>query len=135
MSRPGPYILKLMNNIVFLRIPISIYRWLLVSALTLVMIGFYGAFLSFGVLLKPILEEFGWTRTMVSGAMSTAAGIAGLLGIVSGSLTDKYGARMIICVGALLGILGYVLMIWVDSVWQLYVRLPVSVKLMLVVTS
>jgi len=118
-----------MNNTLLLRTPISIYRWLLVSALALVMIGFYGSLLSFGVLLKPILEEFGWTRAMASGAMSTAAGLAGLLGIVSGRLTDKYGARLIIAAGALLCILGYLLMIWVNSVWQLYVYFGIIVGL------
>jgi len=116
-----------MNNIIFSRTPISIYKWLLVSALTLVMIGFYGSLLSFGVLLKPVLEEFGWTRAVASGAMSTAAGIAGLLGIVSGRLTDKYGARIIIAAGALLCILGYLLMIRVNSVWQLYVYFGIIV--------
>lgn len=109
-----------MINLTFSRTSISIYRWLILSAMTLVMIGFYGSLLSFGVLLKPILEEFGWTRAMASGAMSTAAGLAGLLGIVSGRLTDKYGARIVIAVGAFLCSLGYLLMIWVNSIWQLY---------------
>jgi len=101
--------------------PKDVYRWFLVGALTIIMMGFYGAYLSFGVLLKPVLGEFGWTRTTISGAMSTAAGISGLLGILSGRLTDKYGATLLIYAGAFLGVLGYLLLIWMHSVWQLYV--------------
>ena len=80
-----------------------------------------------GILLKPILTEFNWTRAIVSGAMSTSAGIAGLLGVVAGRLTDKYGPRILMGVGALLGILGYLLMNWMDSIWQLYIYFGVIV--------
>jgi MFS family permease len=103
------------------------YGWLLVGALTLVMIGFYGANLSFGVLLKPIASEFDWTRAITSGAMSTSAGIAGAMGVVTGRLTDKYGPRILLGAGALLGILGYLLMTWMNSIWQLYIYFGVIV--------
>ncbi len=97
------------------------YGWLVVGTSTLVMVGFYGSELSFGVFLKPILGEFGWTRAPVSGAMSAASAIAGVMGIVTGRLTDKYGARMVIATGAILGILGNVLMSQASSLWHLYV--------------
>ena len=97
------------------------YRWLVVGSSTLVMMSFYGTELSFGVFLKPLLEEFCWTRTMVSGALSTVEGIAGLIGILIGRLTDRYGARMLIAIGALIGGTGYLLLSRVDSLWQLYV--------------
>ena len=46
------------------------YKWFVLGVSTLVFIGFYGTELSLGVFLKPLLREFGWTRAMVSGAMS-----------------------------------------------------------------
>jgi len=95
--------------------------WLALAVSTLVMIGFYGTELSFGVFLKPILEEFHWTRTMVAGAMSAVIAISGPIGILTGRLTDKYGARIIIAVGTFFGVLGYVLMFRASSLWQLYV--------------
>ncbi len=95
--------------------------WLALAVSTLVMIGFYGTELSFGVFLKPILEEFNWTRTMVAGAMSAVIAISGPIGILTGRLTDKYGARLIIAVGTFFGVLGYVLMFRASSLWQLYV--------------
>jgi MFS family permease len=95
--------------------------WLVLAVSTLVMIGFYGTELSFGVFLKPILEEFQWSRTTVAGAMSAVIAISGPIGILTGRVTDKYGARIIITVGTFFGVLGYVLMFRASSIWQLYV--------------
>jgi len=105
----------------FLKEGIPYYSWVVLAVSTLVMIGFYGTELSFGVFLKPILREFGWTRAVVAGAMSMVMGISGLVGIITGRLTDKYGARRIIAIGALFAVSGYVLMHRANSLWQLYV--------------
>ncbi len=98
----------------------SSHAWFILAALTVVLVGFYGTQLCFGVFLKPILEEFGWMRATVSGAMSIMAGLGGLLGIVAGRLTDKYGARVLIGGGALLCGLGYILASSMSSLWQFY---------------
>lgn len=95
--------------------------WLTLAVSTLVMIGFYGTELSFGVFLKPIIEEFQWTRTMVAGAMSAVIAISGPVGILTGRITDKYGARNIVAGGSFLSVLGYGLMSRAGSLWQLYV--------------
>ncbi len=105
----------------FLKEGIPYNSWVVLAVSTLVMIGFYGTALSFGVFLKPILREFGWTRAVVAGAMSMLLGISGLVGIITGRLTDKYGARKIIAIGALFAVSGYVLMYRANSLWQLYV--------------
>ena len=111
----------LMENIVSPQKDISHHDWVIIGALTLVMAGFYGAELSFSVFLKPVIKEFGWTRAMASGSLSTVEGVAGLVGIVMGTLTDRYGARFLIAIGGLVGGLGYLLMSQVSSLWQLYV--------------
>jgi len=118
--RLGYYLKVIVKNMPFFKRAIPSYGWLVVGASTLVMIGFYGAELSFGVFLKPLIGEFGWTRTMASGAISIVEGIGGLVGIIAGRLTDKYGARMVMAIGALLGGLGYLLMSQATSLWQMY---------------
>ena len=97
------------------------YKWLIAGVSTLVMLSSYGTELSFGVFLKPILNEFGWTRAMFSGALATVEGVAGLVGILMGRLVDKYGARMLIAAGTLFGVLGYLLLSRAGSVWEFYV--------------
>ncbi|MDP6179066.1 MAG: MFS transporter, partial [Desulfatiglandales bacterium] len=107
------------------------HDWVVVGAFTLVMAGFYGAEICFSVFLKPLIAEFGWTRAGVSGSVSTVEGIAGLFGILMGTLTDKYGARILIAIGGILGGLGYLLMSQVSSLWQLYLYFGVMVGMCL----
>jgi len=92
----------------------------------IVLIGFFtmllmfGTFYTFGVFFKPLSTEFGWTRTEASGAYSLAAFLSGLLALVMGRLTDRFGPRIVMTLcGFLLG-LGYLLMSQVSAIWQLY---------------
>ncbi|MBI4285362.1 MAG: MFS transporter, partial [Chloroflexi bacterium] len=64
---------------------------LLASVIILTIV--YGAMFSFGVFFKPISEEFGWTRAVVSGAYSLNGGLFGFLAIIAGRLIDRFGPR------------------------------------------
>jgi MFS transporter, OFA family, oxalate/formate antiporter len=97
------------------------WGWLMVVAATIMTFGFYGASGSFGIFLKPMEDALGLTRASASSAMSTMAGFVGLTGIIAGRLTDKYGPRIVITAGATLGFLGYLLMYWVTSLWQVHI--------------
>jgi len=109
-----------MNAVIFHKKTDFSWRWLVVIASTITMFGFYGTSGSFGIFLKPIEEELGSTRAAASGAMSTFMGLTGIIGILAGRLTDRYGARVIVGLGALLGGLGYLLMYQLSSLWQLH---------------
>jgi MFS family permease len=98
----------------------SSFGWLIVGLSALLMGGFWGSQGSFGVFLKPLIAEFGWTRSVTSGAMSAVMLVYGFISILMGRLTDKYGARMILAFGAVVGGLGYILMSHLSSTWQLY---------------
>ena len=71
------------------------------------MIGNTGVilFAGTGVLIKPLTEEFGWSRGDVSLALTLlTVGIA--LGVlVSGRLIDRYGARRVVCASIALSML------------------------------
>ncbi|MFC1911905.1 MFS transporter [Chloroflexota bacterium] len=80
----------------------------------------WGAFYSFGVFFNPLLEEFGWTRAMTSGAFSLSLVVLSFFVIVAGRLNDRFGPRIVISVSGLgLGI-GYILASQVNATWQLY---------------
>lgn len=98
----------------------SSYGWMIVIVSLILLIGSFGTQLCFGVFLKPLIEEFGWTRAAASGAMSVVMGIAGLIGIIMGKLTDKYNARIIITIGVLIGGLAYLLLSNMNALWHLY---------------
>jgi MFS family permease len=85
------------------------------------MIG-YGTWLySFGVFLKPMCAEFGWTRAMTAGAYSLRSIEGGVAAPIVGWAVDKYGARIVIAVGAVISGLGFVLMYFVESLSGFYV--------------
>ena len=50
-----------------------------------------------------------------------------LVAIIMGKLTDKYGARIIIAIGALIGGLSYWLMSDVSSIWKLYLYFGIGI--------
>lgn len=98
----------------------SSYGWIVVIASLILLIGAFGTQLCFGVFLKPLIEEFGWTRAATSGAMSVVMGVSGLIGIIMGKLTDKYNVRIIITIGVLIGGLAYLLLSNMNALWHLY---------------
>ena len=73
---------------------------------------------TFGIFFKPIVTEFGWTRANLSGARSLTSLVEGVLAIVAGRLTDKFGPlRVVLIFGSLLGIAG-ILMPRVTNIWH-----------------
>jgi len=96
------------------------YGYVIVLVGFLVMALVFGTFYSFGVFFKPLSTEFGWTRATTSGAYSLAMFLSGLLAIVMGKLTDRFGPRIVMSLCGFLFGLGLLLMSRVSTVWQLY---------------
>ena len=102
------------------RNPKFFYGYTIVVAAFLILTIMGGTYYSFGVFFNPLLVEFGWTRAMTSGAFSLCILLEGLLGMVMGKATDRWGPRPVLTLcGFLLG-LGYLLMPQISAVWQLY---------------
>ncbi|MDH5696795.1 MAG: MFS transporter, partial [Dehalococcoidia bacterium] len=108
------------SSLITAKKPGFFYGYVIVLIGFVTMLLMFGTFYTFGVFFKPLSTEFGWTWTTTSGAYSLATFLSGLLAIVMGRLTDRFGPRtvMTLC-GFLLG-LGYLLMSQVSTVWQLY---------------
>ena len=99
----------------------------MVAAAFFILLMSAGPHTSFGLFLNPLIAEFGWTRAMTSGAFSLSMLIYGLLGIVMGKLTDRYGPRLVVTFCGLLIGLGYLLTSMVSNLWQLYLYLGLIV--------
>jgi MFS family permease len=98
------------------------YGWWIVLATNLICLLGYGTWLyTFGVFFKPMATEFGWTRAMTAGAYSLRSIEGGIASPVVGWAVDKYGARIVIMVGAIVSGLGFVLMPLVNSLLDFYV--------------
>jgi len=80
-----------------------------------------GAMFAYGVFFKELQAEFGWSRTIISGASSLAFLMMGAFGILAGRLNDRIGPRVLVVVSAGFLGLGYLLMSRMQFPWQLYV--------------
>lgn len=79
-----------------------------------------GAMFTYGVFFKELQQEFGWSRTLISGASSLAFFVMGTGAIIAGTLNDRIGPRIILTVSGLSIGTGYLLMSQLDMPWQLY---------------
>lgn len=75
---------------------------------------------SFGVFLKPLSQEFEWSRSLTAGAFMFYMICRAFSGILMGGLSDKYGPRMIVGIGGFLMGLGMLLGATIGSLWELY---------------
>ncbi len=78
------------------------------------------------VFLKPMTEEFGWSRTAFTGATSLGTVSAALLAPFIGPKFDRYGARWILTGCFIILGITIVLVGSVSSLWQLYALMAVG---------
>ena len=96
------------------------YGWVIVAVSFILLIGSFGTQMCFGLFLKPLTEQFGWSRAAVSGAMSLLMAVSGLVGVVMGRATDRWGARAAVAPGVVMGAIGYVLTSRMGALWEFY---------------
>ncbi len=105
------------------------YGWVIVFgglALSLIM---YGVVDSFGVVFKPISEEFHWDRATVSFTSMINWISFGLGNLLFGTLTDRFGSRRVMILGGTIFVTGVLLMSQVHSVWHLYLFFGVLIAI------
>ena len=78
-----------------------------------------GLMFSVGLFFKVFEQEFGWSRTLLSACTSLAFFMMGVLAIVGGRLSDRYGPRIVLTVTGVLYGLGYGLISQVSAPWHL----------------
>ena len=108
------------NSLFTLRIVQRASSWVIVLASTLCLVMF-GVFEAYGVFFKPLIEDFGWSRTVTSSVFSLYAVTHTFSGIIMGRLSDRYGSRRVIILGGLLGGFGILLSSRASSIFDLYI--------------
>jgi MFS family permease len=97
------------------------YGWVIVGACLVVGVCGYGTYFSFTLFYAHLVAEFGWSHTVVSGAMSVGIVSYGLFSLPMGWSADRFGPRITVVVGGLLFGGGTALGALVTEAWQLYV--------------
>ncbi len=97
------------------------YGWVVLAASVAIIAVGTGTIFSLAVFLRPLEEEFGWTRSLISGVAFVNWVIFGVGSLVAGILSDRIGARRVVGAGS--GLLGAALLVssQIRSAGQLYV--------------
>ena len=97
------------------------FGWFVVIGAVLVTFGISGAQFSFGVFMKPMTEDFGWSRATLSLAFGITFMISGLLRPLAGYLADRYSPKMAVLAGV--AVMGVILLLipFIQNQAQLYV--------------
>ena len=96
------------------------YGWFVVAGCVFVSFGVAGGQFSFGVFLKPMTEEFGWSRASLSLAFAVTFMLSGLLRPLAGYLSDRYSPKIAVLSGVT--VMGSMLFLvpFMNSLAQLY---------------
>ena len=89
----------------------SSYRWVVVAAGGFMGCIAMGSLFSLPVLLTPMAEATGWSRTGISMAMTVGFLAMAVTSMIWGALSDRFGARPVVMTGAVL----FALSLWLAS--------------------
>jgi MFS family permease len=95
--------------------------WIVLAALALSMMAGTGLRSVFGVYIKPMEADFGWSRSALSGAAAVSLLVFGAVGPLAGRLADHWGPRRVVTLALVLLGLGTVGSAFVRELWHVYV--------------
>jgi MFS family permease len=76
------------------------------------------SFWASGLFVDPLQAEFGWSGSVLGGAVSLSLLVSGLASPLVGRLVDRYQPRRVILIGSAATVLGYLLLAGVRELWQ-----------------
>jgi len=96
------------------------FGWIVLAAVVVVMLAGSGVRAMFGVFIKPIEAEMGWSRQQLSGAAALSLFVLGAVGPTVGWLADTWGPRRVMLLATVTLGLGTVLSAFIGHLWQMY---------------
>jgi len=90
--------------------------WLSIAQTVSWGILFYG----FAVFIKPLTEEFGWSKAEITGAFTLSLLVSGLASISAGSILDRFGGRWLMTAASSLGAVLLIAASFTDSLLSYY---------------
>lgn len=94
------------------------YGWYVLAASFLILFLSSGARYTIGIAFKPLIAEFGWSRSAVSLAVFLNMAFYSLSVIATGKLYDRFGPKWVIILSTLFVSSGYMLMALSQTLWH-----------------
>jgi MFS family permease len=105
------------------------YGWVIVGVSFLTLFLAVGIRFSFGVFYVAMLKEYGWGRGETAGAFSLAMLTNALFAMVSGTLVDRFGPRILFPLSATFLAIGLAAASRITAIWHLYLFFGVIMAL------
>ncbi|MBT3226167.1 MAG: MFS transporter [Deltaproteobacteria bacterium] len=97
------------------------YGWIMVTGVFFMVAISCGSFYSFGVFFVPIMKEFEWSRSVLSGVLFVS-GITYAASVpLIGAMADRFGYKWVSIVTAMMMGVGYILGARAQTVWEMYI--------------
>src|SRR5215510_1741955 len=103
--------------------------WLILSAVALAMMTASGVRTAFGVYVKPMEAEFGWSRVALSQVAAISLLLLGTVSPFAGRLADRWGPRRVIVFSIVLLGVGAISSAFVRQLWHVYVTAGILMSL------
>jgi MFS family permease len=103
--------------------------WIVAAVTFLTLLGASGFRSAPGVLIVPLQDEFGWSRTVISAAVSVNLVLFGLAGPFAAAAMNRFGIRRVVFCALLFVAAGSLLTVWMTAAWQLVLLWGVVVGL------
>ncbi|MBI3330289.1 MAG: MFS transporter [Nitrospinae bacterium] len=100
--------------------PRFFYGWVILGTSFSIMVLSSGLNMSFGVFLRTLIHDYGWTTSMLSLTYSIFMIAAGIASFTAGRLADRFSPRLVFLGGGLIYGLGILLTSQTTMIWHLY---------------
>ncbi len=110
----------LVPSLISQRLPIF-YGWIVLGVLCFAGFARQGpAVATLSVFVEPLLREFGWSRTALSGAVSLGGVLAAIVAPWIGPVLDRQGSRLVLCAAVLINGIALMLLALTPSLLVFY---------------
>jgi sugar phosphate permease len=94
--------------------------WVVAGCFVLLFLFAGAGFYSFSIFIKPLEDEFGWSRSAISFAMSLYMILHGVTGPFVGHAVEAYGPKKVMTLFAALSGAAFILVSFTSSLWNFY---------------